>query len=54
MFIFGLRLTECRKTKNLSQKELAEAFVASYTSIRKYERDEMIPSIMRLKNWLKN
>lgn len=42
---FGKRLTECRKAKNLSQKELAEAFVTSHTTIGKYERDEMIPSI---------
>lgn len=42
---FGKRLTECRKAKSLSQKELAEAFVTSHTTIGKYERDEMIPSI---------
>ena len=45
METFGKRLTECRKAKNLSQKELAEAFVTSHTTIGKYERDEMIPSI---------
>ena len=45
MDTFGKRLTECRKAKNLSQKELAEAFVTSHTTISKYERDEMIPSI---------
>lgn len=45
MDTFGKRLTECRKAKNLSQKELAEAFVTSHTTIGKYERDEMIPSI---------
>ena len=42
---FGKRLTECRKAKNLSQKELAEAFITSHTTIGKYERDEMAPSI---------
>ena len=42
---FGKRLTECRKAKNLSQKELAEAFITSHTTIGKYQRDEMTPSI---------
>ena len=42
---FGKKLTECRKAKNLSQKELAELFKTSHTTIGKYERDEMIPSI---------
>lgn len=45
MDTFGKRLAECRKAKNLSQKELAEAFVTSHTTIGKYERDEMTPSI---------
>jgi len=45
MDTFGKRLTECRKAKDLSQKELAEAFVTSHTTIGKYERDEMVPSI---------
>lgn len=45
MDTFGKRLAECRKAKNLSQKELAEAFVTSHTTIGKYERDEMVPSI---------
>lgn len=45
MDTFGKRLTECRKAKNLSQKELAEVFVTSHTTIGKYERDEMVPSI---------
>ena len=39
------KLTECRKAKNLSQKELAKAFGTSHTTIGKYERDEMTPSI---------
>ena len=45
MDTFGKRLAECRKAKNLSQKELAEAFVTSHTTIGEYERDEMVPSI---------
>ncbi|NJL77512.1 MAG: helix-turn-helix transcriptional regulator [Saprospiraceae bacterium] len=45
MDTFGKRLAECRKAKNLSQKDLAEAFVTSHTTIGKYERDEMTPSI---------
>lgn len=45
MDTFGKRLMECRKAKNLSQKELAEIFNTSHTTIGKYERDEMIPSI---------
>jgi len=42
---FGKRLTECRKAKNLSQKELADLFITSTTTIGKYERDEMTPGI---------
>jgi transcriptional regulator with XRE-family HTH domain len=42
---FGKRLTECRKAKGLSQKELADLFNTSHTTIGKYERDEMNPSI---------
>ena len=45
MDTFGKRLTECRKTKDMSQKELAEIFNTSHTTIGKYERDEMTPSI---------
>ena len=45
MDTFGKQLAECRKAKNLSQKELAKAFVTSHTTIGKYERDEMVPSI---------
>ncbi len=50
MDTFGKRLTESRKAKNLSQKELAEIFNTSHTTIGKYERDEMIPSIEVAKN----
>ncbi len=42
---FGKKLTECRKVKNLSQKDLAKLFKTSHTTIGKYERDEMTPSI---------
>lgn len=45
MSSFGKRVAECRKAKNLSQKELAEIFNTSHTTIGKYERDEMTPSI---------
>ena len=45
MSTFGQKLSECRKEKNLSQKELAKIFKTSHTTIGKYERDEMIPSI---------
>ncbi|PUZ19294.1 Helix-turn-helix [Chitinophaga costaii] len=47
---FGKRLTECRKAKDLSQKDLAKAFNISHTTIGKYERYEMIPSIKAPKN----
>jgi transcriptional regulator with XRE-family HTH domain len=45
MDTFAKRLTDCSKAKNLSQKELAEAFVTSHTTIGKYERSEVVPSI---------
>ncbi len=45
MDTFGKKLTECRKAKDLSQKDLAKLFKTSHTTIGKYERDEMIPSI---------
>ncbi len=45
MSSFGKRVSDCRKAKNLSQKELAEIFHTSHTTIGKYERDEMVPSI---------
>jgi len=45
MDTFGKKLAECRKAKNLSQKELAKIFNTSHTTIGKYERDEMTPSI---------
>jgi len=42
---FGKRLTECRKAKGLSQKELANLLNTSHSVIGKYEREEMTPSI---------
>jgi len=50
---FGKKLTECRKAKNLSQKDLAKIFKTSHTTIGKYERDEMIPSIEAAKKLAK-
>ena len=42
---FGKKLTECRKAKELSQKELANLLNTSHSVIGKYEREEMTPSI---------
>ena len=53
MNTFGKRLADCRKAKNLSQKELAEIFNTSHTTIGKYERDEMVPSIVAAKKLAK-
>lgn len=53
MSSFGNKLAECRKAKNLSQKELAEIFSTSHTTIGKYERDEMTPSIEAAKKLAK-
>jgi len=53
MDTFGKRLAECRKAKNLSQKDLAKAFNTSHTTIGKYERDEMTPSIEAAKKLAK-
>ena len=50
---FGKRLTECRKAKDLSQTDLAKAFGTSHTTIGKYERDEMTPSIEAAKKLAK-
>ena len=49
MTSFGKKLSECRKAKNLSQKDLAKIFKTSHTTIGKYERDEMAPSIQAAK-----
>ncbi|NQY11218.1 MAG: helix-turn-helix transcriptional regulator [Flavobacteriales bacterium] len=42
---FGNKLSECRKAKGLSQKELAKLLNTSHSVIGKYEREEMTPSI---------
>ena len=47
---FGRRLRECRKTKRLSQFELAKLSGASCSIIGKYERDEITPSVGIAKN----
>jgi|SRR5690606_6706740 len=53
MSSFEENLTECRKAKNLSQKELDDLFETSHTTIGKYERDEMSPSIEAAKKLAK-
>lgn len=42
---FGKRLAECRKAKNLSQKERAKLLETSHSVIGKYECNENLPSI---------
>ncbi|MCO6175381.1 helix-turn-helix domain-containing protein [Flavobacterium sp. NRK F10] len=42
---FGKRLTEVRKSKNLSQEDLAKHLGTKSPVIGRYERDEMKPSI---------
>lgn len=42
---FGSRLLQSRKEKNMSQEELAKALNATPTTIGRYERDEVKPSI---------
>ncbi len=44
MSTFGRKLAECRKKKNLTQKELAKLVQISEVTIGKYEREEMIPA----------
>ena len=43
MSSFGNMLAECRNAKNLSQKELAEIFSTSHTTLRKCECDGRTP-----------
>jgi transcriptional regulator with XRE-family HTH domain len=45
MVTFGTRLRDCRKTKNLSQNELAGILNTNHSMIGKYERDDVKPSI---------
>lgn len=42
---FGRRLAERRRAARLSQSELARRFGTAHSTIGKYERDEMKPSI---------
>ena len=42
---FGHRLAERRREMRLSQSELARRFGTAHSTIGKYERDEMKPSI---------
>lgn len=45
---FGERLYELRKTKNISQEELAELLDVSRQSISKWENDKSYPEMTRL------
>lgn len=42
---FGKKIIEARKEKNMSQDALAKALNATPTTIGRYERDEVKPSI---------
>jgi transcriptional regulator with XRE-family HTH domain len=42
---FGSRITQARKDKSMSQDALAKALGATPTTIGRYERDEVKPSI---------
>jgi transcriptional regulator with XRE-family HTH domain len=42
---FGKRIVEVRKEKNMSQEQLAKALNATPTTVGRYERDEVKPSI---------
>jgi transcriptional regulator with XRE-family HTH domain len=46
---FGKKLRECRVDKGLSLQELAKILKPSHSVIRRYERDEMSPSIDAVK-----
>ena len=45
MSSFGKKLAESRKTKKLSQSELARLLNTNHSIIGKYERDEVKPSV---------
>ena len=45
---FGERLYELRKTKNISQEEMAELLDVSRQSISKWENDKAYPELTRL------
>lgn len=42
---FGSRIVQVRKEKNMSQEALAKALNATATTVGRYERDEVKPSI---------
>ena len=42
---FGKRITQVRKENNMSQEALAKALNATPTTVGRYERDEVKPSI---------
>src|SRR5690554_4874343 len=42
---FGQRMVQIRKEKNMSQEQLSKALGATSTTIGRYERDEVKPSI---------
>lgn len=42
---FGQRIIQVRKEKNMSQEQLAKALKATPTTIGRYERNEVKPSI---------
>ena len=48
--ILGKKLAEYRKVKNLSQKDLAEAFVTSRTTIGKTAALSNIPTLSSCRN----
>jgi transcriptional regulator with XRE-family HTH domain len=52
-FVDSIYQKRQKKAKSLSQKELAKAFNTSHTTIGKYERDEMTPSIEAAKKLAK-
>lgn len=45
MISFGKKIAALRKSKKLSQTELADKLNTSVSVISRYERDEMLPSI---------
>lgn len=47
---FGKKMTTIRKTRKISQTELAKMLSTSTSVIGRYERDEMTPSIDAAKN----
>lgn len=50
MDTFGHKIASLRKSKKISQQELAKTLNTSTSVIGRYERDEMTPSIEAAKN----